>query len=89
MTAQITTALLTEKYGLVRSNEPGYALMPYYTGNHRPNAFTLAIGPDMPPRAVLDDANILDLAPTILTSLGIAPPDYMHGKMLGELHGHR
>ena len=86
--AQITTALLTQKYGLVRSNAPGYAMTPYYTGNHRPNAFTFAIGPDMPPQAVCADASILDLAPTILTSLGIEPPDYMHGKVLGELHGH-
>jgi predicted AlkP superfamily phosphohydrolase/phosphomutase len=82
--AQITTALLTEKYGLVRSNGPAYALTPYYTGNHRPNAFTLAIGPDIPPGAVLNDASILDLAPTILTSVGIEAPDYMHGKILGE-----
>jgi predicted AlkP superfamily phosphohydrolase/phosphomutase len=86
--AQITTALLTQKYGMVRSTAPGYALTPYYTGNHRPNAFTCAIGPDMPPQAVRANASILDLAPTILTSLGIEPPDYMHGKVLGELHGH-
>ena len=85
--AQITTELLTEKYGLARSEEPGYAMMPYYTGNHRPNAFTLAIGPDMPPREVLNGASILDLAPTILASLGIEPPDYMPGRVLGELHG--
>jgi predicted AlkP superfamily phosphohydrolase/phosphomutase len=82
--AQITTALLTEKYGLVRSNEPGYAMMPYYTGNHRPNAFTIAIGPEMPPQVVCAGASILDLAPTILTSLGLEPPDYMHGKVFGE-----
>ena len=71
----------------MRSNEPGFALNPYYTGNHRPNAFMLAVGPDIPRGAVLGDGSILDLAPTILSCFGIEPPEYMDGKVLHELCG--
>jgi predicted AlkP superfamily phosphohydrolase/phosphomutase len=84
--AKLTTELLTEKYGLARSTEPGYALAPYYTGNHRPSAFTAAVGREVSQGGVLSDTSVLDLAPTILTYFGIAPPDYMSGKVLHELH---
>jgi len=83
--AKLTTEMLTEKYGLAGSAQPGYALAPYYTGNHRPTAFAMAIGPEVPQGKVLDGANILDLAPTILTHFGIKPPDYMNGKVLRKL----
>jgi predicted AlkP superfamily phosphohydrolase/phosphomutase len=83
--AKITTELLTEKYGLARSKAPGCALPPYYTGNHRPNAFMVSRGPDILQGATYEGASILDLAPTILSQLGIAPPDYMDGRVLSEL----
>jgi len=83
--AKVTTELLTEKYGLACSKEPGCAVTPYYTGNHRANAFTIAVGPDVPQGRVLEGSSILDLAPTILTHFGIEPPDYMDGKVLSEL----
>jgi predicted AlkP superfamily phosphohydrolase/phosphomutase len=83
--AKLTTELLTEKYGLARSAQPGYALPPYYTGNHRPSAFAAAVGPEIPQGKILNGASILDLAPTILAYFGITPPDYMGGKVLGEL----
>ena len=41
--AKVTTELLTKKYGMARNAQPGYAIMPYYTGNHRPNAFTYSV----------------------------------------------
>ena len=83
--ARVTTELLTEKYGLARSAAPGHALAPYYTGNHRPTAFTVAVGPQVPHGNVLEGTSILDLAPTILTHFGITPPDHMNGKVLDEL----
>jgi predicted AlkP superfamily phosphohydrolase/phosphomutase len=83
--AKITTELLTAKYGVARSKEPGCAVPPYYTGNHRPNAFMISLGPDISQGAVCEGTSILDLAPTILHQFGIAPPDYMDGRVLSEL----
>jgi predicted AlkP superfamily phosphohydrolase/phosphomutase len=83
--ARVTTELLTEQYGLVRSAHPGCALPPYYSGNHRPNAFALVVGPDIPCGELLEGAHILDLAPTLLTLFGISPPQYMDGKALTPL----
>jgi len=83
--AKITTELLTAKYGVACSKEPGCWLPPYYTGNHRPNAFMLALGPAISQGAFCEGTSILDLAPTILNQFGIAPPDYMDGRVLSEL----
>jgi predicted AlkP superfamily phosphohydrolase/phosphomutase len=83
--AKITTELLTDKYGIACSKEPGCALAPYYTGNHRPNAFMVSQGPGIPQGTVCQAASVLDLAPTILKQFGIDPPNYMDGKVLSEL----
>jgi predicted AlkP superfamily phosphohydrolase/phosphomutase len=83
--AKLSTELLTKKYGMARSSQPAYGVMPYYTGNHRPNAFALAVGPGIAVGQVLQGASILDLAPTILTYLGLNPPEYMSGNILSGL----
>jgi predicted AlkP superfamily phosphohydrolase/phosphomutase len=83
--AKITTELLTEKYGVARSAQPGYALPPYYTGNHRPTAFAAVVGPEVARGNILDGTSNLDLAPTILAYFGTTPPEYMEGKVLTEL----
>jgi predicted dehydrogenase/predicted AlkP superfamily phosphohydrolase/phosphomutase len=83
--AKLTTELLTESYGVVRSEQPGYAVAPYYTGNHRPIAFITSVGPQVPQGKILDGTSILDLAPTILTHFGITSPEYMEGRVLNEL----
>jgi predicted AlkP superfamily phosphohydrolase/phosphomutase len=83
--AKVTTDLLTTKYGVAHNTEPGCALPPYYTGNHRPNAFMISMGPDICQGAVCEGAHILDLAPTILDQFGIKPPDYQDGKVLSAL----
>jgi len=84
---RVTTELLTDKYGLVRSAHPAYGYGPYYTGNHRPNAFVVAVGPDILSGTVLEGASILDLAPTTLSHFGINPPAYMDGEVLSILGG--
>jgi predicted dehydrogenase/predicted AlkP superfamily phosphohydrolase/phosphomutase len=83
--ARISTELLTAKYGVARSKEPVWAVPPYYTGNHRPNAFMISLGPGIFPGAICEGTSILDLAPTILDQFGIDPPDYMDGRVLSEL----
>jgi predicted AlkP superfamily phosphohydrolase/phosphomutase len=83
--AKLTTELLTKKYGIARSLKPGYGITPYYTGNHRPNAFTVAVGPGIPAGRVLKGTSILDLAPTLLAYFGIKPPAYMDGRVLSGL----
>jgi predicted AlkP superfamily phosphohydrolase/phosphomutase len=85
--ARVTTDLRAETYGLFHSDKPGYELNPYYTGNHRPEAFMLAVGPETPHAVALNSPNILDLAPTILSYLDVDPPDYMDGRVLAELGG--
>ena len=86
--ARLTTELSTEKYGLARSQAPGCGRAPYYTGNHRPSAFMVALGPDVPQGAVIEGRSILDLAPTILAQFEIPPPDYMDGKVLSYTAPH-
>src|SRR5262245_3884993 len=83
--AEVTTQLLTDTYGLARVQDPGWATAPYYTGNHRANAFMIALGPDISPGAVIEDGSILDLAPTILAQFGITPPESMDGTILATI----
>jgi predicted AlkP superfamily phosphohydrolase/phosphomutase len=86
--ARVTTELMTQKYGIARSAQAGYAVTPYYTGNHRPTALSIAVGPGVSAGRVLNDTSILDLAPTILKFFNITVPDYMTGKALNALALH-
>lgn len=58
----------------------GYEVAPYYTGNHRPNAFVAGRGPGIAPGAVPADGHILDLPPTIFALLGVEPPGHFEGR---------
>ncbi len=83
--ARVTTELLSESYGLMRHAEPGCQVTPYYSGNHRPNAFAVAVGPGIAPGTILQGASIMDLAPSILSHFRVEPQPYMQGRVLGEL----
>jgi predicted AlkP superfamily phosphohydrolase/phosphomutase len=85
--ARITTELASTKYGVAHHPQPGYAVAPFYTGNHRPNAFGLAVGPGIAGGASLEGAHILDLAPTLLDHFDIEIPPHMTGRVLRELVG--
>jgi predicted AlkP superfamily phosphohydrolase/phosphomutase len=67
--------------GLV-GGKRGYETPAYYTGNHRPNAFLLGYGRDVTAGAALDGGHIVDIAPTILTMLGVDPPRHLEGRAL-------
>jgi len=59
--------------------QAGYETAPYYSGNHRPNAFVLARGPAVSSGSSLEDGHIVDIAPTILEILGVEPPQHFDG----------
>jgi predicted AlkP superfamily phosphohydrolase/phosphomutase len=80
--ARITDQLLTAKFGNVKTRQPGYGIVPFYVGNHRPNAFAYIVGPGIPEGERIDGGHILDLTPTILARLGVPAPSHMDGKLL-------
>ena len=63
-------------------------LLPTIQRIYRLHAFIIAVGPDISHRTALDNASTLDLVSTIISYLGIEPPDSMHGRVPRELHGH-
>jgi predicted AlkP superfamily phosphohydrolase/phosphomutase len=77
--AHVLAELRGERSGAVRK-QAGYQTAPYYTGNHRPNAFVLARGPTLARGAALASAHIVDIAPTILQTLGVDPPKHYDGQ---------
>ena len=83
--ARVTTEISTEQHGVIRSREPSCGVSPFYSGNHWPNAFAVAVGPDVPRGLTLEPQNILDIAPTILSGFGIDAPAHMKGRVLQEL----
>jgi hypothetical protein len=85
--ARVTTELLVEKLGLIRKSAASCQLPPYYTGNHTPRAFAMALGPNVPSGVECAGRRVVDLAPTILAEFGIEPPGHMTGDILAELHG--
>ena len=52
------------------------------SGSHRENGIFMAVGKDIKSSLKIKEANIIDIAPTILYITGIFPPDYMDGKVL-------
>lgn len=51
----------------------------YRAGSHRPEGFIVQKAKDIQEGARIGDGHAIDLAPTILTQMGISPPDYMKG----------
>jgi predicted AlkP superfamily phosphohydrolase/phosphomutase len=60
--------------------QAGYETAPYYSGNHRPNAFVLARGPGVSRGSEIEGGHIVDLAPTILELLDVEPPEHFDGQ---------
>jgi predicted AlkP superfamily phosphohydrolase/phosphomutase len=84
--ARILADLASDRCGIVHK-EAGYQTAPYYTGNHRPSAFVLARGPRLSANVEFTDGHIVDVAPTLLTMLGVEPPQHMDGRVWGPFTG--
>ncbi len=55
------------------------------TGTHRPEGILIAHGNGVRSRALIDESRLLDMAPTIMSLLSIAPPTEMDGHILEAL----
>ncbi|HEX6384065.1 MAG TPA: DUF2304 family protein [Anaerolineae bacterium] len=55
------------------------------SGTHRMNGVFLAHGAAIRPEVVVDSAQIVDLAPTILRLMGVPVPTHMDGRVLEEI----
>jgi predicted AlkP superfamily phosphohydrolase/phosphomutase len=68
-------------WGLVEERETTHML---YAANHRREGIILGIGPDIG-QGVIEGAELMDLAPTVLHMAGAGVPDDMDGKVLRDL----
>jgi predicted AlkP superfamily phosphohydrolase/phosphomutase len=86
---------LEEGPDLLLEPAPGYSLSPAFSdvvveeledgrGDHHPEGIFLAYGPDVSP-GVVEDAEVRDLAPTILHFLGRGIPRRLEGRPLVEI----
>lgn len=76
--------VLHASVGAVRGKTP-WETAPFYSGNHRPNAFLLARGPGFAPGSRLEGVHLLDLAPSILAQQGVPAPPHHAGRALAAL----
>jgi predicted AlkP superfamily phosphohydrolase/phosphomutase len=56
-----------------------------WTGDHRPEGILVAVGPHVRRGTEIAAQSILDVAPTVLASMGLAVPGDMDGKPMEEL----
>ncbi len=54
-------------------------------GIHHPDGVFAAWGPNIAGNQMIENAEIIDVAPTILHALGLPVPEHMDGKVLGDL----
>lgn len=73
------TSLASARIGVVSGASPDAR-----PGTHAGPGFVLMHGPGIRAGETLDQAHILDLAPTILDRLGVAPPEHMTGRIWRE-----
>jgi predicted AlkP superfamily phosphohydrolase/phosphomutase len=78
--ARLGNAIATPDLGVIR-RQACYEVSPFYTGNHRPNAFVMARGPALRAGAKLENGHIMDIAPTILAMLGVSAPAHFEGRV--------
>jgi predicted AlkP superfamily phosphohydrolase/phosphomutase len=55
------------------------------SGNHEPDGLFLGWGPDFRSGGRIEDANIVDILPTIFATMGVPVPDDVDGRVLHEV----
>jgi predicted AlkP superfamily phosphohydrolase/phosphomutase len=83
--AQLSRDLSAPACGAIHSEKGPHELIPYYTGNHKPNAFMIMSGGGIIPGSSISGASILDIAPTVLRFFELPVPAHMDGSILSEL----
>jgi predicted AlkP superfamily phosphohydrolase/phosphomutase len=76
-------ALISSRYGSIPWPTPGRN-PDGRSGNHHPEGFLLAAGDRIRPNLQIENAHILDLAPTVLALLDIPKPSHMCGNVLSH-----
>jgi len=78
--------LILNDHGFISTlnKEPVIWTRPRVAGAHRPEGVFLAWGPGIPKGAVLSQQPMLDVAPTLLYSLGLPIPADLEGKVIEE-----
>jgi len=61
------------------------AVNPLRSGDHRPEGILLATGPNVHPGLLEEPAHLIDVAPTLLHTVGAPIPTGMEGRVLREL----
>lgn len=84
--ARVLGQLEGDSFGTIQG-KAGYQTAPFYTGNHRPNAFVAARGPVVAAGSSVAGGHVLDVAPTVLAALGVEPPPHFEGGPWTELTG--
>ncbi len=82
--ARVLGELAGEGVGTIHG-APGHRTAPFYTGNHRPNAFAALRGPSISSATRLEGGHVLDVAPTVLSALGVELPAGLEGKPWEEV----
>ena len=79
-------AIVSARHGEIRWPTPGRN-PDGRSGEHRFQGFVLASGTGFPSDSRIDEAHILDLAPTVCSLLGVPTPAGMHGRTLSVVGG--
>lgn len=82
--ARIQDTLHAPSAGTLRGATP-WGSAPFYSGNHRPNAFLLARAPHLAAGTRLSGAHVLDLAPTVLAHQSVPRAAHHAGRVLAAL----
>jgi predicted AlkP superfamily phosphohydrolase/phosphomutase len=76
-------AVTSPRFGTITMPTPGRN-QTGRSGNHRPQGFLIAVGPEFEQGSALEGASILDLAPTVYKVFRLSAPDAMRGRDLGS-----